>query len=166
MCGNSATTTHGTTSTQCRAKRRVPYHRYAGVSSTRGFPALSPRYPPTTAHTSTSPPQEPPQQLLQGGDVEIKPGPALRCGVGRKSTTVKAVICCSCQKSIHQCCSGMTRTMQEQWRQAIMTIGVLTVALSQSIRSCAANVERSSESTTAGQRAESAKPQRISNAQP
>ena len=60
-----------------------------------------------------------PQQLLQqAGDVETTPGPAPRRGVCRKSTTAMAVICCTCQKSIHQSCRNMTRTMQKQWCQA------------------------------------------------
>ena len=64
---------------------------------------------------SPSPPQMSPQQLLlQAGDAETNPEPALRCGVCRKSTTAKAVICCTCQWSIHHSCSGMTRTMLKQ----------------------------------------------------
>ena len=57
------------------------------------------------------------QLLLQAGDVETNPGTAQQCGVCRKSTTAKAMICCTCQRSIHQSCSGMTRTMPKQWRQ-------------------------------------------------
>ena len=32
--------------------------------------------------------------------------------------TAKAMICCTCQKSTNQSCSGMIRTVQKQWRQA------------------------------------------------
>ena len=98
-----------------------------GFAPTWEFPSLSPIHPPTRAGTSTIPlstfPHSPTnfsQQLLllQAGDVETNSGPAPRCGVFRKSTTAKAVICCACWKSIHQSCSDMTRTMQKQWRQA------------------------------------------------
>ena len=95
-----------------------------GFPTTWDFLALSPRHPLTRADTSTHPhsppPQMSPKQLLlqlQAGDVETNSGPAPRCGVCRKSTTAKAVICCSCLKSIQQSCSGMTRTMQRQWHQ-------------------------------------------------
>ena len=60
----------------------------------------------------------PQQLLLQAVDVETNLGPAPQCAVCRKSTSSKAVICSTCQKSIHRCCSGITRTMLEQWCQA------------------------------------------------
>ena len=37
----------------------------------------------------------PQKLLLQAVDIEAHPGPAPRCGVCRKSTTAKAVICCA-----------------------------------------------------------------------
>ena len=95
-------------------------------SITWNFPALRPRHPLIRATISTNPisPSPTPQQmslqqlLLQAGDVDANPGPAPRCGVCWKSTSVKTVICCTCQNSIHQSSSGMTRTMQKQWFQA------------------------------------------------
>ena len=93
-----------------------------GSSLTWDLLTQSPWHPPTRAGTSThaqAPPQQmsPQQPLLLAGDVETNTGPAPRCGVCMRSTTVKAVICCTCQKSIHKSCSGMTRTIQNQWRQ-------------------------------------------------
>ena len=83
-------------------------------SPTWVFPALTPRHPLTRANTSPPPPTNVTQQLLllQAGDIEKNPGPAPRCGVCRKSTTAKAVICCNRQKSIHHRC------ILELWRQA------------------------------------------------
>ena len=97
-----------------------------GFSPTWDYPAISPRHSFTRADTSTNPlfpyhtpPQMSPQKLhlqllLQAFGVETNLGAAPRYGVCRKSTTAKAVICCTCQKTIHRRCSGINRTMQTQ----------------------------------------------------
>ena len=142
-----------------QAKQRHRSQICGVFSPTWNFPALSPRHPLTRADNSTHPPLMSPKQFLpQAGDVEMNQGPAPLCGVCRKSTTAKAVTCCTCEKSTHQSCSDMTRTMQKQWHQAIMTINTLTAALSPTHTSCATNTERASKSTTTGLPAERAMP--------
>ena len=136
-------------------------------SSTWYFPALNLRHPVNRADTSTHPISTPPQMsplqvLLLDGDVETNPRLAPQCGTCRKSTTAKVELCCTCQKSIHQSSSGITRTMLKQCRQ---TNNYQCPNCRSVPRFSTANAESSSNSTT-GQPAESATPQHISNAQP
>ena len=103
-CATSCPTL-GITSRRCRAKRRVLDHRYlVGFHIPGAFLALCPRHPPSRAKISTYPL---PHILIEFSPATPTdwwcwdPGPAPRCGVCRKWTTAKSVICCTCQKSIH-----------------------------------------------------------------
>ena len=79
-----------------------------GLSGPKSQASQHISYPPQISHQ---------QLLLPAGDVETKPGPAPRCEVCNNSATAKAVIFCTCQKSIHHSYNGITKTMQIQWCQ-------------------------------------------------
>ena len=77
---------------------------------------------------------------------------------------MKAVICCTYQKSIHQSC--VTISMQKQWRQAPESQCPNSRPVPNSQILCCKCRKMDSDSTTTEQPAESATQQRIWNAQP
>ena len=145
-----------------------------GFSTTLDFPALIPRHPPTWAVTSTHPlslpPQMTPQHLIlklyqKAGDVQTNPGPhhvVDFAGSQRQQRPRYVVPAISKSTKVVALWPGRC----ENNGAKPMTINALSAALSITLRSCAAYAETGSDWSTTRQRAESATPQHISNAQP